>query len=151
MVSNFFRIPGLFQLNLVIVDLPTEHQATDDRGNRTYLIRKVGFYLQLDASGLRSGSSPSEGLRQENSQRFEGSIVGCEAGLEIPGVEAWTGHTMPPGLLFGNQVEATINGDRGILTFEPVEQSSIIAAAWAGFGDRVRVSFVQGVRGGNAF
>lgn len=147
---SVFSIPGLFRLNLVIVELPTDNYAVDDRGNKEMLVRKVAFYLQLDPVRSQAGR---EGVDIVGSVRsgttYEGSLVGCD--LLLDGVESWAQSTLPPELKAGTQIKAKINGQSGQLTFDDFPQTCITAAAQAGFGDRLRVSLTLNSEGNNGF
>lgn len=147
MIPSVFNTPGLFRLNLVVVDIPTDRFVIDDRGNKDYLCRKVAFYLQLDPV-RRQGLEGGDGAISTDQQTYDATVVGTED-LNLDGVESWRSHDLPTGLKMGTRIDATINGDRGTLTFNKDNSESCLAASQAGFGSRLQVTFTKTSRAGN--
>lgn len=144
---SIFSIPGLFRLNLVLLELPTGDFVIDDRGNRQNQIKKIWMYLQLDPARSTKGAATGDGATTETAVNYEGSIVPCD--VELDGFEPWTSDRLPPELLPGTEVTARVNGMEGTLAFKPIVQTCFEPAYQAGFGDRVYVTFRAIARSGN--
>ena len=144
---SVFSIPGLFRLNLVLLELPTGEYTIDDRGNRQNVVKKLWMYLRLDPAKFNTQGVTGDGDTSETINAYEGSIVPCQ--LELDGFEPWNSDRLPPELLPGTEVAARVNGIDGTLSFKPIGQTCFEPAYQAGFGDRVAVTFRAIARAGN--
>lgn len=153
MLPSVYSIPGLFRLTTMIFQVPdlTQPVVVNDRGNPTRPIKKIAVTAHLDGGGVRSREvSETYGSTTLATMNYEGHLaLPDSAGLqklqaELPvDVSIWMFDTLPPFLVEGTTTEGVINGQEGVIKVLPVEQTSIVAAYQAGFGDRLRIEFTR--------